>query len=321
MVKESAPDGVPRTGAAAMTYLRQVFSEFFRDRCTTMAAALSYYTVFALPPLLYLLMAVVTAGLSVAYDSETAEDKAEDILKEQATQLLGEQAASEEIGAMIERGWTAPGVRWKAALSVAGFVFAITGLMGVLQSSLNVVWSVRPDPDRSKVKYLLRKRFVSFGLVIGLGFLLLASMVASGAIAYLGDRMKTLTDIDPLPASWINYGVQVVVAFVVFAVVFKVLPDVRVAWSDVVVGALITTVLFLAGRIAIQQYFTVLPLTARLGGAAASLAAVYVWVYYSAMILLLGAEATEVYAHRSGRRVRPSRRAVRVVETIERDPA
>lgn len=297
-----------------MNYFRQVFAAFAADQCPTLAAAISYYTLFALPPLLYLLLTVVTAGLSFAYDSQVAEEKAGGVLEEQAAQLIGDEAAVEGIAAMIERSSRAPGTWWKATLSVFGVLLGATGLMGAMQTALNLVWGVQPDPDRSQIKHLLWKRAVSFALVLGLGVLLLASMAASGALAYLGDQLKTLTGIDPLPAAWINYAVQVLVAGVVFAVVFKVLPDARVAWRDAIVGALITTVLFLAGRVAIQQYFVLSPPGAQLGGAAASIAAVLVWVYYSAMILLFGAEATEVYARRHGRETQPKSRAVRVAK-------
>ncbi len=300
-----------------MTYIRQVLAAFAADQCPTLAAAISYYTLFALPPLLYLLLMVVTAGLSVAYDSQLAEQKAGGILEQQAAQLIGDESAVEGIAAMIERSSRAKGVWWKATLSIAGVLLGATGLMGALQNALNLVWGVQPDPDRSRVKYLLWKRAVSFVLLLGLGVLLLASMAASGAIAYLGDQLKTLTGIDPLPAAWINYVVQMLVAVVVFTTVFKVLPDAVVTWRDAIVGALITTTMFLAGRIAIQQYFLLSPPGAQLGGAAASIAAVLVWVYYSSMILLLGAEATEVYARRRGRDIQPKSRAVRIAKVTE----
>ncbi|TWT88603.1 hypothetical protein Mal64_20880 [Pseudobythopirellula maris] len=301
-----------------MSYLKQVFAEFFRDQCPTLAAALSYYTVFALPPLLFLLLTVVTGGLSVVYDSQTAEEKAEGILERQAAQLLGNPDASDEIAAMIERSQHTTGKWWKTLLSLTGVVVAITGLMGALQISLNRVWGVRPDPDRSPVRMMLRKRAVSFALILGLGFLLVVSMAVSGVMVFIGDQLEAVVGVDPLPAAAINYGVQSLVAFVVFATIFKVLPDARVNWRDVVVGAGLTTALFLLGRLAIQQYFVFAAPGARFGAAAASLAVILVWVYYSAMILLLGAEATQVYAHRRGRSLRPRRRAVRVVESLER---
>ncbi|TWT96054.1 hypothetical protein Pla108_31360 [Botrimarina colliarenosi] len=301
-----------------MTYLKQVVVEFFKDDCTTLAAALSYYTVFALPPLLYLLLTVVTAGLSVAYDSQEAEEKAQDALEQQTAQLVGDLSAADAINDMIRRSRHDPDSWWKTAISVVGVLIAVTGLMGALQRSLNRVWQVRPDPDRSAVRYLFRKRLVSFLLVIGLGALLLASILVSGVIAYLGAQMKTLTGIEGAPAAAINYGVQTLVALVAFAAVFRVLPDVRVAWRDVAVGALITTALFFAGRIAMQQYFAFSSPAGRVSEAAASLAAIFIWVYYSSMILLLGAEATQVFAQRGGRAARLKSRAVHVVEQIER---
>lgn len=301
-----------------MRFLRSVLAEFSNDQCNTHAAAISYYTVFALPPLLYLLSFVVSAGLSVAYDSQVAEEKAADALEQQATQLLGDRSAAKEVGDMIQRSHQSPGTWWKTAVSIVGVLVGVGGFMGALQTALNNVWDVKPDPERSFLRYLLKKRAISFALVLGLGLLLLVSIVLSGVIAYLGSQVESVFGVEPLSAASINYGVQALAAFVVFAVTFKAIPDIRIAWRDVVLGALITTALFLMGRSALQRYFTVMQPGAQLGEAAASVAAIFVWVYYSSMIVLLGAEATKVYADRVGRDIRPKSRAVRVVEQIDR---
>ena len=132
-----------------MDFLKKTFAEFSKDRCTTLAAALAYYTAFALPPLLYLLLSILTFGMSVAYDSEAAEKKAEGILKSQASQMIGNQAASEEIGVILENNQNASGKWWKTLISFAGIVAGATGVVGALQTSLNQVWEVKPDPEKS----------------------------------------------------------------------------------------------------------------------------------------------------------------------------
>ncbi|MEQ8847982.1 YihY/virulence factor BrkB family protein [Botrimarina sp.] len=301
-----------------MKFLKQVFLEFGQDHCGMLAAALSYYTLFALPPLMYLLMMVLTAGLSVAYDSDAAEKEAARVLEDQAAQLLGGEEAAEQVSTMIDRADRSGNKWWKALLGVAGVMLGATGLLATLQRSLNLVWSVKADPDRPLFKVFLRQRFVAFAVILGMGVLLLASVAASAVIGYLGDTAETVLGVRPVSAAVTAYVVQAVIAFVAFAVLFKVLPEVKVAWSDVVVGSLITTVLFLAGRVAIQQYFAFNNPAARVGSAAASLAVILAWVYYSSMILLFGAEATQVYANRHGSGVRLKRRAVRIVESIER---
>lgn len=301
-----------------LSFLQKVIAEFANDKCGMLAAALSYYTLFALPPLLYLLLMILTAGLSVAYESKVAEKKAESVLQEQAAQMLGGEDAAEQVGDMIDRAQRSGGKWWKAALGLIGLTVAATGLLATLQTSLNQVWGVKTDPNRPFFRVFLRQRIVAFALIIGMGVLLVGSVTVSAIIGYLGDQIETLIGVRPLSAATAGYAIQAVVALVAFAVLFKVLPEVKVAWKDVVVGAVITTVLFLAGRVAIQWYFSLSDPAARVGSAAASLVVLLAWVYYSSMILLLGAEVTQVYATRYGRGVRPRRRAVRIVESIER---
>lgn len=299
-----------------MRFFGEVFSRFFADNCPMLAAALAYYTVFALPPLLYLLMTIVTFGLSGWYDSAQAAEEAQVILEEQASQMLGNQAASQEIATILQEHRTSGGKWWKTLLSVAGILFGATGVVVALQTSLNHVWEVQLAPERSMIRYLVVKRLLSFAMIFGLGFLLLVSMILSVVLAAIGQQMETLLGIQKMSAEIINYGVQALVTVVVFAIIFKYMPDVKIAWRDVLVGALVTTALFLLGRLGMQIYFAIGAPGQRLGSAAASLAVILVWVYYSAMILLLGAEVTHVYATRFGKGLEPHKRAVRVVRTI-----
>lgn len=301
-----------------MNFLQQTFKEFSQDHCTTLAAALAYYTAFALPPLLYLLLTVLTLGLSVAYDSDQAEAKAHSVLKSQAAQVMGNSTASQEIATILENNKQAGGTWWKSLLSLAGILVGATGVVAALQAALNQVWEVKPDPETTGILNTLWKRLLSLGMILGLGFLLLVSLVVSSVLSAVGDQLGSMIGMSEVTASAINFTVQALVVFVIFAAIFKFMPDAQVEWKDVLVGAAITTILFLVGRFAMQMYFSYSSPGAQLGSAAASLVVLLAWVYYTAMIVLLGAEATQVYAARHGQGIRPEPHAVRVVEELER---
>ncbi|TWU19421.1 YihY/virulence factor BrkB family protein [Allorhodopirellula heiligendammensis] len=302
-----------------MEFLKQTLREFSNNNCSTLAAALAYYTAFALPPLLYLLLTILTLGLSLMYDNKDAEAKARNVLTGKAAEMLGNEAATEQISTILENDEKSSGKWWKTLLSFGGIVIGATGVVAALQAALNQVWEVQADPERATWKNLLGKRLLSFGMILGLGFLLLVSLIVSSVLAALGDRVGSMIGMSGAFASGINIMVQAVGVFIVFASIFKFMPDAIVKWSDVVVGALITTTLFLVGRYGLHLYFTYSSPGAQLGAAAASLAVLLVWVYYTAMIVLLGAEATQVYAVRYGDGIMPERHAVRVVKEIKRD--
>jgi len=301
-----------------MGLIKQVFQSFSNDRCMTMSAALAFYTIFALPPLLYLLLTVMTFGLSLAYEDGPAEQKAQSVLERQAAQMLGNEAAADEISKILQSNREAGGQWWKTLLSFAGIIIGATGVVAAIQDSLNRVWSVKPDPERSGVKEFLQKRLLSFAMILGLGFLLLVSLVVSTVLSAIGDELTDWIGMESLVAQAINYAVQASIALVVFAAVFKFMPDAEVQWRDVMVGSAVTTILFLLGRLGLQWYLSTSSPGAELGSAAASLVVILLWVYYSSMIFLIGAEATQVYAVNYGHGIVPEKNAVRVVESIER---
>nr|WP_145177098.1 YihY/virulence factor BrkB family protein [Rubripirellula lacrimiformis] len=301
-----------------MKFVKQTLSEFSNNNCTTLAAALAYYTAFALPPLLYLLLTILTFGMSVMYDSDQAEQEARNLLTSQTAQMMGNQAISQQVSTIIENNDQSSGKWWKTLLSFAGIVIGATGVVAALQAALNQVWEVQPDPERAGWKNMIFKRLFSFAMILGLGFLLLVSLVISSVLAGLGGRVGAMIGAPGVVAEIINFAIQAIVVLVLFAAIFKFMPDARVQWRDVVVGASITTILFLVGRFGMQVYFSYSEPGAQLGSAAASLAVLLVWVYYTAMIVLLGAEATQVYAVRYGDGIQPEDHAVRVVRHIQR---
>lgn len=301
-----------------MLFLKRTFSEFSSDRCSTLAAALAYYTAFALPPLLFLLLTVLTAGMSTVYDGEQAEAKAQETITDQASQLIGNPAVSDEIAAILENNDRSDGKWWKALISFVGIVVGATGVVAALQAALNQVWEVKPDPETAGVMDVIWKRIFSLGMILGLAFLLLVSLAVSTVLAGVGDQVGSMIGMSGTAATVVNLVVQTAVLFVVFASIFKFMPDAKVNWNDVAVGAVITTVLFLVGRFAMQIFFQFSEPGAQLGSAAASLAVLLAWVYYSATIVLLGAEATQVFASMYGSGIQPEEHAVRVEEKVLR---
>lgn len=301
-----------------MGFFSRVFSQFSEDRCSMMAAALAYYTVFALPPLLYLLLIVITGGFTAIYGQEAAEEKAKSLLQRQAGELVGDRPAAEEIASLIDRNRTAGGTWWKTLLSVAGVVVGATGVVAALQDSLNRVWGVKPDPETAGLRNVIAKRLLSLAMILGLGLLLLVSFLVSTLLALLGETVSQWTGLTPVSAQWINYAVQALVAFAIFAAILKFMPDARIQWRDVAIGAAVTTVLFTLGRYLLSVYLSRSGAGAEFGSAAASLAVILIWVYYSAMIFLFGAELTQAYATQYGSGIEPEDKAVRVYEGVRR---
>jgi membrane protein len=196
-------------------------------------------------------------------------------------------------------------------------LFGASGVFGELQTALNQIWEVKPKPDRGVMGFI-KDRFFSFTMVMGVAFLLLVSLVVSAVLATVTEHFRGLV---PVPALWwvVNIGLGIGITTVLFALIFKVIPDAQINWHDVWVGAFATALLFSIGRVALSWYVgrsaTVSPF-----GAAGSLVALIVWVYYSAQILFFGAEFTQVFATRYGSRILPSANAVHLHE-VAREPS
>lgn len=299
-----------------MDFIKQTFAEFSKNRCTTLAASLAYYTIFSLPPLLFLLVSTVSIGLSTFSDSDTAEEKAEQVIEQQVQQMVGNKAASETVRDILDARQEATGNWWKTLLSIGGIVVGATGVVAALQDSLNRVWEVKADPDDSGWLQVIKKRVLSFGMIIGLGFILLVSLLISSVLIAAGNQIGQWLGLSSFIAQIINFSVQFLFVSVVFAAIFKVMPDATIRWKDVIVGALVTAVLFSVGRFLLQLYLSNSNPGAQLGSAAASLAILLVWVYYSALIVLYGAEVTQVYASTYGQGIQPENHAVRFKEVV-----
>lgn len=284
--------------------LKETFSEWNKDKASRLAAALAYYTVFSLAPLLIIVIAI--AG------SVFGEEAARGEIVGQIGGLVGPQGA-EFIETAIENA-NKPNARSIASIiSIVALLFGASGVFAELQDALNTVWEVQPKPGRG-VFNIIKTRFLSFTMVLSVGFLLLVSLVLTTALAALVNYFGRLLPggIDLL---WqlANFILSFVITTVLFALIYKVLPDVKIAWSDVWVGAAITSVLFSIGRYLLGQYLG----NSSFGstyGAAGSLVVILAWVYYAAQILFFGAEFTQVYTRRYGSKIVPNENAIAMTD-------
>jgi len=283
--------------------LKSSVREFIDDDCPTMAAALSYYTVFSLPPLLVLLVLLVGAVM----DPQDVQGSLETNLQS----LMGPRAGQTVRTILEHAQLPGSGGLIATAIGIGALILGAAGVFGQLQAALNRAWGVKPDPAQGGVKSFVMKRLFTFGMILALAFLLLVSLVLSAALAAFGGALGRW-----LPAGFsatllqgINFAISFGVIALLFAAMFRVLPDAKVRWRDVWVGAIVTAFLFVVGKTLIGIY---------LGhsnpgeafGAAGSLALLLVWIYYSSMILLFGAEFTQVYANRYGSRIVPAANAM-----------
>ena len=275
--------------------IKEAAADWSHDRAPRLGAALAYYTVFSLVPFLV----VVIALIGLVLGQEAAQSA---ILSHIAT-LVGDQSAA-AIKDMIQRADQPSTGLVATGLAVVTLLFGASGVFGQLQDALNTVWGVEPKEGRG-VWGFIKDRFLSFVAVLGTGFLLLVSLILSSALAAFG---KWFSGLLPLPEALLhlfNFVLSFVVVTGLFALIFKVLPDARVAWRDVWVGALLTAALFTIGKYALGLYLGKSNVASAYG-AAGSLVLILLWVYYSAQILLYGAEFTQVYANRLGERIVPA---------------
>jgi membrane protein len=283
--------------------LKKTFDEWNEDKAPRLGAALSFYTIFSLAPLLIIVIAI--AGL--AFGQEAAQGK----IDEQIRGLVGAQGA-DLIQTMIE---SARKPQEGILASVIGFATLLLGGLGAfgqLQDALNTIWEVAPKPGRG-LKGIIQDRLASSGLVLGIGFLLMVSLVVSAGLSALGNFVTNSLGGLTLVAQALNVLISFVVITLLFALIFKFLPDVKIAWRDVWIGAALTSVFFNVGKSAIGFYLGSSSVASTYG-AAGSLIILLLWVYYSAQILLFGAEFTQVYANQYGSQIEPAPNAVPITE-------
>ena len=286
--------------------LKETYQEWNNDDPFRMAAAMSYYAIFSLPGLL---MIVVT----IAGYFGSGQD-AEREIEAQIGEMIGPDAAS-SIATMIDNASQNTDFTWSTIIGIATLVFGATGVFYQLQQSLNKIWEVEVRKEEG-IKKLIFDRISSFGIILVIGFLLLISLVLTAGITALsGYISRNLSDYLVYLFLAANFLVSYGIIALLFAMIYKVLPDVQIKWKTVWVGAFVTAALFMIGKFALGIYFgNSDPASAY--GAAGSLILILLWVSYSCLILFFGAEFTQVYARRYGHQISPSPHAKRTASYI-----
>jgi len=281
---ERARGRVASAGQAGFRLLRQAALAWWRDDVPRLGAALSYYTVFSLAPVL--IVSVAVAGLVFGTDVASAA------IVHQLGGLMGPEGAS-VIETLIERAALRPEAGWVATvIGVVTILIGASGAFSELKHALNRIWDVEAPPSGG-VLLLLRTRLASFSMVLAIGFLLLVSLVISAGLSALDELAGSAGDaLQPL-FSLLNLLISLGVVTLLFALIFRVLPDRRVDWRDIWPGAATAAVLFVIGKTLIGLYLGNTAV-ASVYGAASSVVVLLVWVYYSTQIMFLGAELTEV---------------------------
>ncbi|HZE08979.1 MAG TPA: YihY/virulence factor BrkB family protein [Gemmatimonadaceae bacterium] len=292
--------GIVRARATSRNFFqvsKAAAKDFSQDQCGLRAAALSYYVVFALPPLLILLIKL--AGF--IWDPQAVQG----LLENQVGGVVG-SGGTAQIRQMVVNGQQSGRGFFATVIGLGGLLLGATGAFLALQSALNAVWEVKPDPEQGGVRRFITKRLLSFGMVLGLAFLLVVSLAITTVISAVGNALGGAAPI----IQGVNQLASLVVLSLLFAAMFKFLPDAVVPWRSVWTGAITTAILFEIGKFLIGLY---------LGhshpgnafGAASALAVILIWVYYAGILLLFGAEFTQHYADTRGHAIRPKKGAVR----------
>jgi len=280
------------------------FMGFINDNGLKLSASLAYYTIFSIAPLLVLVLALIGVFLRDAQNRE--------LLYVQIQHYMGMQASS-QIKDII-KNYAMHGKSGAALLS--GGVILLVGASSMfveIQDSLNIIWRVKAKPKKSWLK-LIQNRFLSFSLIASLGFLLLVSLLINILVSALSDKIQHFFPGITIIIFIVNLAITFVVITVLFGIIFKVLPDVKITWKDVRSGAIFTALLFMLGQYLIGlyiQYFA----NSSAYGAAGSIIVILTWIYYTSAILYIGAEFTQVYAEAIGSRIEPAEYAVAIKQT------
>ncbi len=278
--------------SSAWQLSRDAVSSWIDDYGQSMGAALAYYTVFSIAPLLLIVISI--AGL--VFGAEAARGE----ILQQLGGLMGEDAAH-AIQGLLESASEPATSAFAAALGTIMLVIGSTTVFGELQDAMDRIWRVPQQNKPGGLWGLLRSRFLSFGMVLGIGFLLMVSLVFSAALAALENWWSPWFGGWAILASVVNQVISFAMTATAFALIYKIMPRVRIRWHDVWVGAAVTALLFTLGKYLIGLYIGKSGVTSMFG-AAGSLVVLLVWVYYSAQIFLIGAEFTWVYSHAFGSR-------------------
>jgi len=286
--------------------LKNSFIGFGNDKVTKLSGSLAYYTVFSLGPL----MVVIISLCSIFLGREAVEGK----VYEQLTSFVGSDTAL-QLQSIIKNASISGKGYLAAAIGGITLLIGATTVFGDIQDSINRIWGIKPKPKKGWLK-MLHNRFLSFSVIATLGFLLLVSLGVSAIIEALMARVKAkYPDVAVVVVYIINLLLTLGITAFIFAVIFKVLPDARIKWKDILAGAIATAILFMLGKFGISFYIGKTNIGSTFG-AAGSIVILLVWVYYSSIILYFGAEFTKAYAIKYGSDIHPNEYAVTMKEVV-----
>jgi membrane protein len=284
--------------------LRETGNAFVEDNAFKLSASLSYYTIFALGPVLIIIISL--AGIFLGHDA------VEGRLYSEMKDVIGSEASLQlqQIIANLHRTHST------TTGAIVGAIILLIGATGVfteMQDSINYIWSVKAKPQKGWLKYLIN-RLLSFSLIIGLGFLLIVSLIVNALLTLLSDKlMRFFHNYTVYLFNLVNTIIILAVITGLFAVIFKILPDAKIKWKDAFVGSIVTALLFLLGKFLIGFYLEKAKLDVTYG-TAASIIIILLWVYYSALILYFGAEFTKIFAIHAGSGIKPKDTAVFIIK-------
>jgi membrane protein len=274
--------------SCAWKLVKNTILAFIEDEALSRGAAISFYTVTSIAPVLLIVIAI--AGLAFGRDA------AQGAITAQLSSLMGRQTAEVLQSAVASAAGKSSGII-ASIIGIVTLVVTASGVFGEMQTALNAIWKAKPKG--MTVSRLIRARAASLGLVATLGFLLIVSLVVSAALTAFGNYLNSILPFGKLILTILNVVVSIGLISILFAAIYKILPDRQLEWRDVIIGAVVTAVLFTAGKSLIGWYLGSSAVASSFG-AAGALIVLLLWVYYSAQIFLLGAEFTKIYANRHG---------------------
>ncbi|WP_159468353.1 YihY/virulence factor BrkB family protein [Dyadobacter sp. 3J3] len=287
----------------SFTLLSETFNEFMNDNGLKLSAALSYYTIFSLAPMLLVIISV----LSIFFGRDAIQGE----LFDQIRGLVGDNAAA-QLQEILKNAQVSNKSGVAAAIGVGTLLIGATGVFAEIQDSINYIWSIKSKPKKGWLQYL-KNRLLSFSIILTLGFLLLVSLGVNAVVDLLSTRLQQyFSEASVVLFYIVNQVVVLAIITSLFTVIFKVLPDGFLRWKECLVGAVFTAVLFLVGKFVITFYIGKADLGATYG-TSASIVILLTWVYYSSIILYFGAEFTKVYAKLDGIGIAPNQHAVLIV--------
>lgn len=285
------------------TFTKEMVNDYIEDDALNLGAALAYYTVFSFAPIL--VVATSIAGYFFGRDAISGK------LGNELSDLLGQEAA-EALQGIVSNAYVSGDSLWGTLIGVGTLLFAATGVFTNLKTSLNKIWEIRPTPTNGIVAFI-KTKVLSFSFVVGLGFLLMITLVLNAiVIGFMDKLVEYIPAIGPTMLGVTTWVFSTVVTTVIFVLLFRFLPDARARWKDLWAGALFTALLFGLGRVVIGFYIGNSDFSSTYG-AAGALITLLIWTYYNSQILFLGAEFTQTWARWRGNPILPTQHAVKIV--------